>query len=360
MTVKVLRQRGPRIRNPRRIPPPKFITTASAWNANGVASTSIPGVLAKQSALNADGIAAASFTARGAGQAVLKADGAGTALFAATSPAAFTSDGISTVTFHSFSSSYASLEADGVADVEIQSAGLGIWHADGVAGVAFGEPPSWNADGEADVDFWTATGIIVTGAPIVVPPPLPPGSYTPDIKLFQYTEFPTAFAIDYVLRDNGTLDDTQALATAVVLALGTNRLANATDELPDIDSTDRQGWWGDMDAGEIWGAWPIGSRLWLLKRSKIVGPEAHGGATTTLVEMYINEALQPFIDLKIASEIDVTAIRSGLETITAAITIYRGPRLAIDLQYEILWDELIGSVTMSPPPLGGVLTMTRR
>ena len=183
----------------------------------------------------------------------------------------------------------------------------------------------------------------------------------PDIRLVQYTDFPTSFAIDWVPLSDGTLDHTQALATAVIVALGTNRLALSSDILPDPDSTDRQGWWGDLDAEEIWNGWPIGCRLWLLKRSKIVGTEAHGGATVTLVEQYIREALQPFIDLKIVSQMDVRAARVGVERIDARVRLYRGPELAVDLMYEVLWDEITGAVTTSYQPQQiGIASQQRR
>jgi phage gp46-like protein len=172
----------------------------------------------------------------------------------------------------------------------------------------------------------------------------------PDIRLVQYTDFPVSFAIDFLLLDDGTLDTSQALATAVIVALGTNRLALPSDILPDPDSTDRQGWWGDMDAKEIWGGWTIGCRLWLLKRAKIVGPEARGGATITMVEQFIREAIQPFIDLKIASQMDVQAARVGPERIDARVRLYRGPQLAVDLQYQILWDELRAAIVTSYSP----------
>jgi phage gp46-like protein len=176
----------------------------------------------------------------------------------------------------------------------------------------------------------------------------------PDLRLVQYTDFPMSFVIDFLLMSDGTLDDTQALATAVIVALGTNRLAAPTDLLPDPDSTDRQGWWGDLDAEEIWNGWPIGCRLWLLRRSKIVGTEAIGGATVTLVEQYIREAIQPFVDLKIASDMDVKAARVGVERIDARVRLYRGSAVVVDLMYEVLWYEIIGQVTTSyaAQPLG--------
>src|SRR6516165_2485092 len=144
----------------------------------------------------------------------------------------------------------------------------------------------------------------------------------PDVRLVQQTDllgFPvrTEVSVDWYLQDDGTLDDTQALATAVIVALGTDRLAAASDILPDPDSSDRQGWWGDLDAEEIWGGWPIGCRLWLLRRDKITETGARQGSTVTRVEQYIREAIQPFIELKAATDMFVSAQRVGLERIDA-------------------------------------------
>jgi phage gp46-like protein len=163
-----------------------------------------------------------------------------------------------------------------------------------------------------------------------------------DIRLVQNTQFPitTNVGIDWLLLPDGTLDDTQALATAVIMALGTDALASPTDILPDPDSTDRRGWWGDLDAEEIWDGWPIGSLLWLLKRDKIVGAQARTGATVTRVENYIRQAIQPFIDRRIGSELYVKADRVGIERIDALIRIYRGPILEIELRFQVLWDEI--------------------
>jgi phage gp46-like protein len=164
----------------------------------------------------------------------------------------------------------------------------------------------------------------------------------PDIRLVQNPFFPAYdVSLDWELRDDGTLDDRQALATAVIVALGTDALAERDDVLPDPDSTDRRGWWGDLDAQEIWGGWPIGSRLWLLERDKIADLGSQRGATVTRVKNYIREAIQPFLDLRIASAMEVTATRVGRERIDAVVRLYRGPNLAVELRYQVLWDELI-------------------
>lgn len=162
----------------------------------------------------------------------------------------------------------------------------------------------------------------------------------PDIRLVQDARFPRySVTIDWKLLDNGTLDDTQALATGIVVALGTNALADLSEELPDPDSTNREGWWGDLDADTIWNAWPIGSKLWLLRRSAIESVDSRQGSTVARVLAYIHLALQPFVDRRIASRFNAYAARVTAQRIDSQIIIYRGPSPVIEMLYSILWDE---------------------
>jgi len=162
-----------------------------------------------------------------------------------------------------------------------------------------------------------------------------------DIRFVQNDQFPKySVTTDWQLLDDGTLDDTMALATAVVVALGTDALASVDDRLPDPDSTDRGGWWGDMDADTIWNGWPIGSKLWLLRRSAIEGTDAKFGATQTWVMNYIMDSIQPFIDRKIASRYEILSVRVDKQRIDAVVRLFRGPRTSIDLSYQALWDGM--------------------
>lgn len=163
----------------------------------------------------------------------------------------------------------------------------------------------------------------------------------PDIRLVQRGEFPyqTEVSVDWLLMDNGQLDETQALATAVIVALGTDRLATQEDVLPDPDSTDRRGWWADTDA-DIWGAWPIGSRLWLLRREKITGPDAMQGSLLRRIEFIVREAIQPFLDIKVASQMDLAVRQISKQRIDVLLRLFRGPELAIELRYQVLWDDI--------------------
>lgn len=82
----------------------------------------------------------------------------------------------------------------------------------------------------------------------------------------------------------GTVTSGQDLVTAVLLSLFTDGEAQADDRIPD-GTTNRRGWYAD-DGDAV----RMGSRLWLLERSKV---------TADLVQRargYVIEALQWMID----------------------------------------------------------------
>jgi phage gp46-like protein len=163
-----------------------------------------------------------------------------------------------------------------------------------------------------------------------------------DIRTVQNNEFPAySVTIDWQLLSDGELDDSMALATAVMVALGTDALADVTDRLPDPDSTNREGWWGDFDSDVIWNAWPIGTKLWLLRRSAIEPVQAKFGATQSWAMNYIRDAIQPFIDRKIASRYEILSMRADKQQISSIVRIYRGPSYAIDLKYQMLWQGIM-------------------
>jgi len=172
-------------------------------------------------------------------------------------------------------------------------------------------------------------------------PDVPSLTPTPDIRLVQNNFYPAySVTLDWQLLGDGSLDDTQALQTAVAVALGTDALADVDDVLPDPDSTDRLGWWGDMDAAAIWNGWPIGTKLWLLRRSAILGPGSKLGATQAWANDYICAALQPFVDRKICSSFRLLSLRVDKQRIDVLIHIYRGPKTALQLQYQVLWQGI--------------------
>ncbi len=141
--------------------------------------------------------------------------------------------------------------------------------------------------------------------------------------------------MDMLLRDDGQLDEREELATAVRVALGTDALADADEVLPDPDSNDRRGWWGNLDAEAIWDGWPIGCKNWLLTRAKITDAPSIEGSTLYRAEQYTQSALQPFINKRIASRIDVQAVRIGLDRIDVDVVIYRDDQIFTSLRATI-------------------------
>ena len=151
----------------------------------------------------------------------------------------------------------------------------------------------------------------------------------------------SVITLDLLMTPLNQLDETASLESAVLVALCSDSLASPSDTLPTPGSTDRAGWWGDTNASTIWqGAWPIGSKLWLLKRAKIVDWGAREGATLTRVQNYIAQALQPFIDLKICSNITINCFEKYGSRIYAQIVMFRGPKELLNLQFAALWGEL--------------------
>jgi phage gp46-like protein len=165
-----------------------------------------------------------------------------------------------------------------------------------------------------------------------------------DIRIINIVTLQPLVTMDILLKPMGTLDETQELATSLLIALGTDGLADIDDDLPDLlgpdGVSDRRGWWGDLDAELLYDGWPIGSRLWELMRAKITPIEARIGSTLGRAEIYTREALQPFIDHGVCTRIDVRAERTDRDTIQVGFTMYRGPLPAIALQFQNLWDEI--------------------
>lgn len=145
--------------------------------------------------------------------------------------------------------------------------------------------------------------------------------------------------MDWLLKDDGTLDESEELATAVLVALGTDALAGIEEILPDPDNKDRRGWWADYQAQEIWEGWPIGCKNWLLSRAKINDQASFEGPTVERARIYTEQALQPFIDRQICTSIFVKAWRADLDRIYVEVIMYRGPKNDIALQFQILWSE---------------------
>jgi phage gp46-like protein len=146
---------------------------------------------------------------------------------------------------------------------------------------------------------------------------------TSDIGLFQLGD--GSFRVDLKIANNDLATDA-GLETACYISLFTDRLVDQ-DEVP-YGETSRRGWWGDLFAnvdGDL-----IGSRLWLLDRSKQIVD------TLNQAEDYASEALQWLVDDGIASSFNVDAEfnSSGYMIITVLIYMPTGQKT---FKFSTLW-----------------------
>ncbi|WP_434663446.1 phage GP46 family protein [Paraburkholderia sp. A3BS-1L] len=118
------------------------------------------------------------------------------------------------------------------------------------------------------------------------------------------------------------------LETAVLLSLFTDRAANPDDVIPD-GTGDPRGWWGDIGEEK-----PIGSRLWLLDRSKQTQEVLNNARD------YINEALQWLIDDGVVASIDVQTQWVRDTFLGAQITLYQPTGTQINMTYAWAWQQL--------------------
>jgi len=145
-----------------------------------------------------------------------------------------------------------------------------------------------------------------------------------------------AQSADWAFDGNDLVTD-DSLRSAVVISLGTDRLAEATDVIPD-GSNNRRGWWGDMPLdGQAAAGKPdlIGSRLWLLRRA------TQTERTERLAEQYCREALAWLIEDGVAAKVDVSARWLDRGYLGATIGIYRTAGAAQpDHTFDFAWSAL--------------------
>jgi len=121
-------------------------------------------------------------------------------------------------------------------------------------------------------------------------------------------------------------DELRELNDVVMISLFTDRRANSGD----LPTTEYQyGWWADTINSR-----KIGSRLYLLKREKITDD------LIPKVDSIVKEALQWILDDKIATEVQVSTLRSDLSTIQTQITLIRNGAEILGLEFDNIWKGL--------------------
>lgn len=141
---------------------------------------------------------------------------------------------------------------------------------------------------------------------------------------------------DLVLQSDGSLEADEDLATAVIVSLFSDRLADASDKLPP-GSDDRRGWWGDTDLQRLNPGDLLGSRLWLLDR------HTSDAKLPLVAKGYILEALQWLLDDGVAASVDVECFflqPFDQSKLGAIITITRYGTRPVSLKFDWAWREL--------------------
>ena len=137
-------------------------------------------------------------------------------------------------------------------------------------------------------------------------------------------------AFNLLVQDGKILTE-EGLRTAVVLSLFTDARALADDDIPSGDQ-DPRGWWGDAYA-QVPGD-RIGSRLWLLSRSKKLPRTAQ--EAKSLAE----EALAWLVQDRIASSVSVEAVlepRGAVTDLSLGVKVYRPGLAPSTYRFQNLW-----------------------
>lgn len=159
--------------------------------------------------------------------------------------------------------------------------------------------------------------------------------------------------IDWMM-DGDDLAGDDGLATAVIISLFTDRLAEPDDIIagaPPSDKAgppDRRGWWGDLPADPAIPKGPsalTGSRMWLR-----LGMPANT-QTARRVELDAREALQWLIDSAVAQKIDVTTQWVSRDVLGLHVAIWQRKatgRMQAQ-EYDYVWSPTLALAGISAP-----------
>ncbi len=135
------------------------------------------------------------------------------------------------------------------------------------------------------------------------------------------------------LTDEQDLESDNGLETAVIISLFSDRRAKKDDILPDSNSTDRRGWWGDLVSPAVEGD-QIGSRLWLLNREKTLE------SVLIRAKEYIEEGLLWMLEDGVVAKIEVETERQGMpgnDRLVIGVKIQKIDGNEIALDFEAQW-----------------------
>lgn len=134
---------------------------------------------------------------------------------------------------------------------------------------------------------------------------------------------------------NGLKAD-RALATAIVMALFTDRAVETYETDANTPTPDLRGWWGDgLDVDASLHERALGSKLWLLERAVL------NDATFRTAERYAYEALQPLVDQGAVERFECVASGNVIRGILyLEVRAFSGPTNRLyDQKFQIVWKQ---------------------
>lgn len=135
---------------------------------------------------------------------------------------------------------------------------------------------------------------------------------------------------DLTMIDSDLASD-RGLETAVILSLFTDRRVETDDKPPSGDDRDRRGWWADQFAAVDGDR--IGSRLWLLDRSK------RTNETALRAKEYVAEALAWMLVDRVVAGIDIQT-ETTASALLIAIGLQRPGRDPVFYRFAHVWDHV--------------------
>lgn len=130
-----------------------------------------------------------------------------------------------------------------------------------------------------------------------------------------------------MIIDDRDVERDSGLETSVLVTLGSNRIANQDDVLP--DDQDHGGWWADVipdTEGDL-----IGTRLWLLRRAKT------NNELITKSQEYIKEGFQWMLDDGVISNLIVETWIAERNTLGMIIGLQRPGFVTVFYKYYYNW-----------------------
>lgn len=147
--------------------------------------------------------------------------------------------------------------------------------------------------------------------------------------------------------NRGGLRSKAALATAVTLALFTDKRIDPSHPLYYLADGDPRGYWGDaIDVRDDLFETPLGSHLWLLERAPLT---IRGVPATQWARQFALEALEPLIrqGLVVRIEVEATAqhARGRLDLVVRLFG--RDGLNVFDRKFDLIWNQVTGNVRNS-------------